>query len=43
MNPEYKEKIDSFRTPFIGKPEEILILVADAEGWKIVMFLFIIY
>ena len=32
IDSEYKEKIDSFRTPFIGKHEEILILVAEAEG-----------
>ena len=33
INPEYKDKVGTFRQPFIGKPEEILINVTGDQGF----------
>lgn len=33
VNPEYKDKVGTFRQPFIGKAEEVLISVGGDQGF----------
>ena len=32
VNPQYAEKVDTFRSLFEGKPEKVLVLVEGEEG-----------
>lgn len=34
INNEYRDKVDTFRQPFTGRPEEVLIQVGGDQGIK---------